>query len=85
MPLTCKICPIPAVIAMPRQPPPMTRKVGMRSLEPAVLALMIPVKINPTTVKAMMLQAALPADGAKAPINGIRPPAVKLSAEATAA
>ena len=85
MPLTCKSWPIPAVIAIPRQPPPMTRKVGMRSFDPAVLALIIPVKIKPTTVKAMMLHAALPAEGANAPAKGTRPPAVKLMADAIAA
>ena len=85
MPLTCKSCPIPAVIAIPRQPPAITRRVGIKSLEPAVFALMTPVAIKPTMVNPTMLHAAYPAEGAKAPRKGISPPAVKLSAEAIAA
>ncbi len=85
MPLTCKSCPIPAVIAIPRQPPAMTRIVGMRIFDPAVLALMMPVASKPTSVNPIMLEAAAPAVGANAPANGTNPPAVKLMAEAIAA
>jgi hypothetical protein len=63
----------------------MTRKVGIKSFEPAVFALMTPVKTKPTTVKAMMLQAAFPAVGANAPTKGIRPPNVNAHADAIAA
>ncbi len=85
MPLTCKACPIPAVMAIPRIPPPITRSVGMRSLEPAVLALIIPVATRPRMVKPTMLEAAAPGVGAKAPAKGIKPPAVKEIADAIAA
>ena len=60
-------------------------KVHFGELDPAILALRIPVKVRPMMVKATMLQAALPGVGANAPTNGMRPPAVKLSADAIAA
>ena len=85
MPLIWRACPIPAVMAIPRQPPAITRKVGTNNLDPAVLALTAPVTTRPATVKAMMLHAALPGVGANAPRKGINPPAVKLSADAIAA
>jgi hypothetical protein len=79
------IFPIAAVMSMPKQPPMITRIVGIKSFEPAVLALSIPVRSKPTTVKATMLHALAPTVVAKAPKSGTNPPAVKLSAEATAA
>ena len=63
----------------------MTRSVGMNNFDPAVLALRIPVKTNPTIVKATMLKATLPGVGAKAPRNGTKPPAVNEIADAIAA
>jgi hypothetical protein len=72
-------------MAIPRIPPPITRKVGIRSFEPAVFALIIPVARRPRIVKATMLVAAAPGVGANAPANGMRPPAVNEIAEATAA
>ena len=76
---------MPAVMAMPRTPPPMTRRVGVRILEPAVRALMTPVAIRPTIVNPTMLEADAPAFGANAPTNGMRPPKVNEIADATAA
>ena len=67
---------MPAVIAMPIQPPIITRSVGVKIFEPAILALRIPVKSKPTKVNPTMLNATVPVDGAKAPTNGIRPPEV---------
>ena len=85
MPLICRACPIPAVMAIPRQPPAMTRAVGVSNLDPAMRALNTPVKVRPMMVNATMLHAACPKDGANAPANGISPPAVKLRADAIAA
>jgi hypothetical protein len=79
------IFPIAAVMSMPKQPPMITRIVGIKSFEPAVLALRMPVRTNPATVKATMLHAFSPKVGARAPRKGINPPAVKLRAEAIAA
>ena len=76
---------MPAVINMHRQPPAITRAEGLNSLEPAILALIIPVAKRPNMVNSTMLTAAAPGVGAKAPRKGIRPPAVKLSVEARAA
>ena len=76
---------MPAVIAIPRQPPIITRTVGFITAAPDERALMIPVAKSPNSVKPTMLNATAPAVGAKAPANGIRPPNVKLSAEAIAA
>jgi hypothetical protein len=59
--------------------------VGAKILEPEVFALMTPVRINPPNVNPTMLQAFAPKVGAKAPKNGINPPAVNEIAEATAA
>ena len=72
-------------MAMPNMPPPITRRVGIKILDPAVLALIIPVATRPTIVNPIMLQAAFPAVGANAPTNGIKPPKVNEIAEATAA
>ena len=85
MPLTCKSWPIPAVIAIPRQPPIITRNVGIAIFEPEVFALTTPVRANPRIVKIIMLIATEPVVGAKAPRNGMSPPAVKAHAEAIAA
>jgi hypothetical protein len=63
----------------------MTRTVGARIFEPEVLALTTPVRINPTKVKPTMLHALAPSVGAKAPKNGITPPAVNEIADAIAA
>jgi hypothetical protein len=59
--------------------------VGFRIADPEVRALIMPVAKSPTSVKLTMLTATAPAVGAKAPANGINPPIVKLSADATAA
>jgi hypothetical protein len=67
------------------QPPKITRRVGTSTFEPAVFALRIPVRVKPRTVKATIVAAALPGVGAKAPINGIKPPAVNAAADAIAA
>jgi hypothetical protein len=67
------------------QPPKITRTVGIRILDPAVLALTIPVTTKPIIVKITMLHALAPNVGANAPRNGIHPPKVKLAADATAA
>ena len=76
---------MPAVIAMPRQPPIITRIVGFITAAPDERALIMPVAKRPTSVKPTMLTATAPGVGANAPTNGISPPIVKLSAEATAA
>ena len=76
---------MPAVIAIPKQPPRITRRVGANTFDPAVLALTIPVTINPAIVNPTMLIATLPVVGAKAPIKGIKPPVVKAAADAIAA
>jgi hypothetical protein len=73
------------VIAIPRHPPITTRRVGIASFEPAVFALKTPVKRSPKIVKTTMLKATFPAEGAKVPKNGTRPPAVKERADAIAA
>ena len=85
MPLKCAKWPMPAVIAMPRQPPIITRMVGFKTAAPEERALIKPVAKSPRSVKPTMLTATAPAVGANAPANGIRPPNVKLSADATAA
>ena len=76
---------MPAVIAMPIQPPIITRSVGVKIFDPAILALRTPVKSNPTIVKPTMLNATVPVVGAKAPTNGIKPPEVNAAADAIAA
>ena len=76
---------MPAVIAIPIQPPITTRSVGVKILEPAILALITPVKSKPTRVNPTMLSATVPVVGAKAPANGIKPPDVNAAADATAA
>ena len=76
---------MPAVIAMPKQPPIITRTVGFITAAPEVRALIRPVAKSPTSAKETMLTATAPAVGANAPAKGINPPIVKLSAEATAA
>ena len=76
---------MPAVIAMPKQPPIITRMVGFITAAPDERALIMPVAKSPTSVKPTMLIATAPAVGANAPANGISPPNVKLSADATAA
>ena len=76
---------MPAVIAIPSEPPISTRRVGESSFEPAVRAEIKPVKTNPPRVKATMLHALVPRVGAKAPANGIKPPSVNETAEASAA
>ncbi len=81
----CAIRPIPAVIAIPNEPPISTRSVGERIFAPAVRAEMTPVNAKPTRVKPTMLQALVPIVGAKAPAKGINPPRVKDAAEAIAA
>ena len=85
MPEILAIFPIPAVIAIPSDPPINTRRVGESSFEPAIRAETAPVMIKPTRVKRTMLQALLPSTGSKAPANGINPPNVKEIAEAAAA
>ena len=77
-----KICPIPAVIAIPRQPPMSTRKVGMSSFEPEVFAPAAPAAIKPTIVKETIENEMVPTVGAKAPTNGMKPPMAKEAAEA---
>jgi hypothetical protein len=72
-------------MAIPRIPPPITRRVGINSFEPAVFALITPVASSPKIVKPTMLEAAAPGVGAKAPANGMSPPAVNEIAEAIAA
>ena len=69
---------MPAVIAMPSEPPIRTRMVVRPYGAPAVLALKSPVATKPANVKATMLQARVPEVGAKAPKNGITPPAIKI-------
>ena len=76
---------MPAVIAMPIQPPITTLSVGVNILEPAIFALVIPVMSNPASVKPTMLSATVPVVGAKAPANGIKPPDVNAAADAIAA
>ena len=76
---------MPAVIAIPKQPPIITRTVGLKTEAPDERALMMPVANSPNSVKPTMLTPTDPAIGANAPANGIRPPIVKLSADATAA
>ena len=73
---------MPAVIAMPRQPPIITRNVGFTRGDPELLALIMPVAINPATANATMLKAFAPAVGANAPRKGMIPPIMKLDAEA---
>ena len=85
MPDTRAIWPIPAVMSMPSPPPIMTRSVVLSTRAPAVLALTTPVRSKPATVNPTMLQALASIVGAKAPAKGIKPPTVKLIAEATAA
>jgi hypothetical protein len=72
-------------MAIPIQPPKITRRVGARIFEPAVFALTIPVKTKPMTVKPTMLEATLPGVGANAPRKGIKPPEVNAAADAIAA
>jgi hypothetical protein len=72
-------------MAIPSAPPVSIRKVVFVTLAPAVFALITPAIINPTKVVAIIESAFPPRLGANAPRNGISPPAVKLSAEATAA
>jgi hypothetical protein len=79
------IFPIPAVIAMPSEPPISTRSVGESSFEPAVFAETKPVITNPARVNPTMLHALVPRVGAKAPANGIKPPRENDTAEASAA
>jgi hypothetical protein len=76
---------MPAVIAIPMHPPRITRKVGAKIFEPAVLALITPVNNKPIMVNPTMLSATWPVVGANAPANGIKPPDVKAAAEAIAA
>ena len=76
---------MPAVIAMPIQPPITTRSVGVKIFEPAILALITPVTSKPTSVNPTMLSATVPVVGAKAPANGINPPEVNAAADAMAA
>ena len=85
MPEILAIWPIPAVIAIPKQPPISTRTVGANTFEPEILALTKPVKTKPQIVNPTMLQALAPSVGANAPANGINPPVVKAIADATAA
>ena len=85
MPEILAIWPIPAVIAIPKQPPIKTRTVGANTFEPEILALTTPVKIKPPKVNPTMLQAFVLRVGAKAPANGIKPPVVNAIADATAA
>jgi hypothetical protein len=85
MPLMWAICPITAVIAIPIQPPKITRTVGTSTFEPAIFALTIPVITRPAIVKMTMLKALAPRLGANAPKNGMHPPNVKLAADARAA
>jgi hypothetical protein len=74
--------PIPAVMAIPMQPPRTTRRVGVSTGEPDVLALTTPVTTKPPTANVTILQACDPGVGAKAPRKGMRPPIIKLVAEA---
>jgi hypothetical protein len=76
---------MPAVIAIPIQPPITTRSVGVKIFEPAILALITPVISSPARVNPTMLRATVPVVGAKAPANGIKPPDVKAAADAIAA
>lgn len=85
MPEILAIWPIPAVIAMPKHPPIITRMVGAKTFEPDVRALTTPVNNNPAMVKPIMLHALAPNVGANAPANGIKPPNVNEMAEAIAA
>ena len=85
MPEILAIWPIPAVIAMPKQPPIKTLTVGANIFEPDVRALMTPVRIRPPIVNPTMLIALAPKVGANAPAKGIKPPNVNEIAEATAA
>ena len=70
---------------MPRLPPSITRSVGDKIREPASLALTTPVMSSPPKVKTTIDQNFAPTVGAKAPANGISPPAVKEIADAIAA
>ena len=74
--------PIPAVIAIPKEPPIKIRMVVLRYGEPAIRALNTPVPTRPASVKTIMLATFVLTVGASAPANGISPPAVKLRAEA---
>ena len=76
---------MPAVIAIPRQPPIITRTVGFKTAAPDERALKMPVAKSPRSVKPTILKAIAPAVGANAPANGTSPPNVKLNADATAA
>ena len=59
--------------------------VGARTFEPEVRAETTPVSSRPAIVNPMMLHALAPRVGAKAPANGIKPPAVNEIADAIAA
>jgi hypothetical protein len=85
MPEILAILPIPPVIAIPREPPISTRRVGGSSFDPEVRADRTPVKTNPPRVNPTMLHACVSNAGAKAPTNGISPPKVNEIAEAIAA
>ena len=74
---------MPAVIAMPIQPPITTLSVGVNIFEPAIFALVIPVMSNPASVKPTILSATVPVVGAKAPANGIKPPDVNAAVKWT--
>jgi hypothetical protein len=74
--------PIPAVIAMPRQPPIRTRKVGISSLEPEVFAPIAPATMRPAIVKPTIETEMVPIVGANAAKNGIKPPIAKERADA---
>jgi hypothetical protein len=85
MPEIWAIFPIPAVIAIPSEPPIRTLSVGERIFDPAVFADTTPVSSNPARVNPTMLHALVPKVGANAPANGINPPRVNEMAEAIAA
>ncbi len=82
MPLRWTRDPIPAVIAIPMHPPVTTRSVGASTGDPEVFAPIMPVRIKPAMAKATMLHAAAPGVGANAPKKGIKPPMMKLAADA---
>ena len=84
-PTVCANEPIAPVTAMPIEPPSTTRVVAFTTLVPAVFALMTPAMVKPTIVTRVILIGLLSIRGKKNPMNGIKPPKVKLKAEAIAA
>jgi hypothetical protein len=67
---------------MPRQPPTRTRKVGISTREPAILAPTTPAHVRPTIVKIRMERDILPTLGAKTARKGTNPPRANEIAEA---